>query len=206
MAAGNACWPGLSGPVRQVVLGWCRRPEKAASCSGDGVSGRFRCRPRGHSGSQRVVSQSGQGSATDGIGSDAREVRATSVVLLPSTPASVSIARKQLTADLSAAGVYGEAAGDAALVISELLSNSIKHAWPLPGEKVRAAWMVDDGSVEVQVSDGGGPTRPRQDYPPISALGGRGLGIVERLSEDWGIRADETGQTVWAVLPARACA
>jgi len=127
-------------------------------------------------------------------------------VLLPSTPASVSIARKKLTADLSAAGVYGEAAGDAALVISELLSNSIKHAWPLPGEKVRAAWMVDDGLVEVQVSDGGGPTRPRQDYPPISALGGRGLGIVERLSDDWGIRADETGQTVWAVLPARACA
>ena len=133
-------------------------------------------------------------------------MRATSVVLLPSTPASVSIARKKLTADLSAAGVYGEAAGDAALVISELLSNSIKHAWPLPGEKVRAAWMVDDGLVEVQVSDGGGPTRPRQDYPPISALGGRGLGIVERLSDDWGIRADETGQTVWAVLPARACA
>lgn len=124
--------------------------------------------------------------------------------MLPSTPASVSIARKQLTADLSAAGVYEEAAGDAALVISELLSNSIKHAWPLPGEQVRAAWMVDDGSVEVEVSDGGGPTRPRQDFPPVSALGGRGLGIVERLSDDWGIRADETGQTVWAVLPAAA--
>ena len=131
-------------------------------------------------------------------------MRPTSVVLLPSTPASVAIARKKLTADLSAAGVYPEAAGDAALVISELLSNSIKHAWPLPGEKVRAAWMVDDGSVEVEVSDGGGPTRPRQDFPPVSALGGRGLGIVERLSDDWGIRADESGHTVWAVLPADA--
>ena len=128
----------------------------------------------------------------------------TSVVLLPSTPASVAIARKRLAADLSAAGVYGEAASDAALVISELVSNSIKHAWPLPGEKVRAAWMVDHGSVEVEVSDRGGPTRPRQDYPPVSALGGRGLGIVERLSDDWGIRADESGQTVWAVLPAAA--
>ena len=128
----------------------------------------------------------------------------TSVVLLPCTPGSVAVARQQLTADLSAAGVYGEAAGDAALVISELLSNSIKHAWPLPGEKVRAAWMVDDGLVEVEVSDGGGPTRPRQDFPPISALGGRGLGIVERLSDEWGIRADDAGQTVWAVLPAPA--
>jgi len=186
------------------MLGWRCAAEKAASLTGYGASDRFRDRPRGHSGSQRLVSHRGYGSATDGIGSDAREVRATSVVLLPSTPASVSIARKQLTADLSAAGVYEEAAGDAALVISELLSNSIKHAWPLPGEKVRAAWMVDHGSVEVEVSDGGGPTRPRQDYPPVSALGGRGLGIVERLSDDWGIRADETGQTVWAVLPT-AC-
>jgi anti-sigma regulatory factor (Ser/Thr protein kinase) len=87
-------------------------------------------------------------------------------------------------------------------VISELLSNSIKHAWPLPGEKVRATWMVDCGLVELAVSDGGGPTRPRQDYPPISALGGRGLGIVERLSDHWGVRADPGGQTVWAVLPA----
>ena len=128
----------------------------------------------------------------------------TSVVLLPSTPASVAIARKRLAADLSAAGVYGEAASDAALVISELVSNSIKHAWRLPGEKVRAAWMVDHGSVEVEVSDCGGSTRPRRDYPPVSALGGRGLGIVERLSDDWGIRADESGQTVWAVLPAAA--
>jgi anti-sigma regulatory factor (Ser/Thr protein kinase) len=138
---------------------------------------------------------------TVGIGSDAREVRATGVVLLPCTPASVAIARKRLSADLSAAGVNGPAAGDAALVISELLSNAIKHAWPLPGEKVRATWMVDSGSVEVAVSDGGGPTQPRQDYPPVAALSGRGLGIVERLSDTWGVRADEAGQTVWAVLP-----
>jgi anti-sigma regulatory factor (Ser/Thr protein kinase) len=144
----------------------------------------------------------GTGSAADGIGSDAREVRATSVVLLPCTPASVAVARKRLAADLSAAGVFDQAAGDAALVISELLSNAIMHAWPLPGEKVQVAWMVDRGSVEVAVSDGGAPTRPRQDYPPVSALGGRGLGIVERLSEDWGVRSDDRGKTVWAVLPA----
>jgi anti-sigma regulatory factor (Ser/Thr protein kinase) len=123
-------------------------------------------------------------------------------VLLPCTPASVAVARKRLAAELSAAGVFDQAAGDAALVISELLSNAIKHAWPLPGEKVQVAWLVDRGSVEVAVSDGGGPTRPRQDYPPVSALGGRGLGIVERLSADWGIRSDEVGQTVWAVVPA----
>jgi anti-sigma regulatory factor (Ser/Thr protein kinase) len=137
-----------------------------------------------------------------GIGSDAGEVRATSVVVLPYAPASVAVARQRLTDDLSAAGVFGTAVGDAALVVSELLSNSIKHAWPLPGSKVQVAWMVEQGSVQVAVSDGGGPTRPREAHPSRSALGGRGLGIVDELSQDWGIRADGNGQTVWAVLPA----
>jgi len=124
------------------------------------------------------------------------------VVILPCTPSSVAVARQRLTADLSAAGVFGQAVGDAALVVSELLSNAIKHAWPLPGAKLQVAWMMEQGSVEVAVSDGGGPTRPRESRPSRSALGGRGLGIVEQLSRDWGIRADGIGQTVWAVLPA----
>jgi anti-sigma regulatory factor (Ser/Thr protein kinase) len=114
------------------------------------------------------------------------------------------VARRQLTDELSAAGVTGRAVGDAALVVSELVSNSILHAWPLPGEKLQVAWLVEPGSVEVAVRDGGGPTQPRQHYPAGSSLGGRGLGIVDRLSEDWGIRRDDTGQTVWAVLPAPA--
>jgi anti-sigma regulatory factor (Ser/Thr protein kinase) len=129
-------------------------------------------------------------------------VRATSVVLLPCAPASVGVARRRLTAELSAAGVFGQAVGDAALVVSELLTNSIRHAWPLPGEKLQVAWMVDQGSVEVAVSDGGASTAPAQRFPASSSLGGRGLGIVEHLSRNWGIRTDGTGQTVWAVLPA----
>lgn len=125
-------------------------------------------------------------------------------MLLPYAPASISLARRRLTADLSAAGIGGQAVGDAALVISELLSNAIQHAWPLPGAKVQVAWTVDGGSVEVAVSDGGGPTLPRQASPAPSALGGRGLRIVQQLSQDWGIKTDSGGQTVWAVLPAGA--
>lgn len=124
------------------------------------------------------------------------------MVLLPCAPASVSVARRRLSADLAAAGVFGQAVGDAALVVSELLSNAIKHAWPLPGAKLQVTWLMEHGSVEVAVSDGGGPTRPRPSRPPVSSLGGRGLGIVEQLSNDWGIRTDDVGQTVWAVLPA----
>jgi anti-sigma regulatory factor (Ser/Thr protein kinase) len=125
-------------------------------------------------------------------------------VLLPHAPASVAVARQRLTADLDAAGVVDAAVGDVVLVVSELLSNAIRHAQPLPGARVQVAWAVDDGSVEVAVSDGGAPTRPYPAHASVSALGGRGLDIVEYLARTWGVRADSQGLTVWAVLPAPA--
>jgi hypothetical protein len=75
--------------------------------------------------------------------------------------------------------------------------------------------------VEVEVSDGGGPTTPAVGEPTNWAIGGRGLGIVARLSLHWGVRAEEDGAqedgaqedgaqedgepetTVWAELPIR---
>jgi anti-sigma regulatory factor (Ser/Thr protein kinase) len=125
-------------------------------------------------------------------------------VLLPHAPASVAVARQRLTADLDAAGVVHAAVGDAVLVVSELLSNAIRHARPLPGARVQVAWAVDNGSVEVAVSDGGAPTRPYPAHASVSALGGRGLDIVEYLARTWGVRADSQGLTVWAVLSAPA--
>jgi anti-sigma regulatory factor (Ser/Thr protein kinase) len=123
-------------------------------------------------------------------------------VLLPYAPASVAEARQRLTADLVKAGILHAAVGDAVLVVSELLSNAIRHAQPLPGENLQVAWALDDDSVEVAVSDGGSPTRPQATHASVSALGGRGLDIVDYLSRRWGVRTDDTGLTVWAVLAA----
>jgi anti-sigma regulatory factor (Ser/Thr protein kinase) len=130
------------------------------------------------------------------------EVAASSVVLLPYTPSSVAVARRRLVADLMSAGIFETAVGDAALVVSELLSNALRHASPLPGAKVRVAWVLDGSALQVAVSDGGGLTIPRRTQAPQSAAGGRGLGIVENLSRRWGIRSDERETTVWAVLSA----
>lgn len=123
-------------------------------------------------------------------------------VLVPCAAASVAVARQRLTADLSAAGVVHAAVGDAALVVSELLSNAIRHARPLPGASLQVAWAVDDESVEVAVSDGGAPTRPHPGHASVSSLGGRGLDIVEYLARTWGVRTDPAGLTVWAILAA----
>lgn len=129
-------------------------------------------------------------------------MRTSSVVHLPCAPASVALARRALSDELRAAGVFDQAVRDAALVVSELLSNAILHAYPLPGERLQVAWAVDGTSVEVAVSDGGSPSVPHADHPSPSSLGGRGLSIVEHLSQNWGIRTDELGLTVWAVMPA----
>ncbi len=124
------------------------------------------------------------------------------IVLLPYAPASVAVARQRLAADLTAAGIFDGAVGDAVLVVSELLSNAIRHARPLPGANLQVAWAVDDDAVEVAVSDGGAPTRPTPAQPTISSLGGRGLDIVGYLARTWGVRSDDGGLTVWAVLAA----
>jgi anti-sigma regulatory factor (Ser/Thr protein kinase) len=125
-------------------------------------------------------------------------------VLLPAAPTSVGIARHRLTEELLAVGVLDADIRDAALVVSELLSNAIRHARPLDGSWLRVAWSVDGESIEVAVSDGGSATRPRPAHASRSSLGGRGISIIEYLSSTWGVRADDGMLTVWAILPARA--
>jgi anti-sigma regulatory factor (Ser/Thr protein kinase) len=101
---------------------------------------------------------------------------------------------------LAAAGIFGTVVDDTVLVVSELLSNAIRHARPLPGSKLLLAWALDNGAVEVAVSDGGAVTRPMLAQATVSSLGGRGLDIVAYLARSWGVRTDDTGLTVWAVV------
>ncbi len=137
------------------------------------------------------------------------EVTESSVLQLPFTASSVGVARRHLVSDLIEAGVCTSAVTDAALVISELLSNALQHAGPLPGARIRVAWDLDAGSVRISVSDGGGTTRPEFAEPTPTATGGRGLRIVARLSRRWGTLCDDEGTTVWAevlVLPLQTVA
>jgi anti-sigma regulatory factor (Ser/Thr protein kinase) len=118
------------------------------------------------------------------------EVATSSVLVLPYTPSSVGVARRRLIGDLTQAGVYEGTACDAGLVLSELISNALRHATPLPGRTVKVTWSLRQDSVEVAVSDGGGPTVPVASEPANSSIGGRGLGIVARLSLRWGVCVD----------------
>ncbi|GAB3990401.1 hypothetical protein GCM10029978_118190 [Actinoallomurus acanthiterrae] len=123
-----------------------------------------------------------------------------SVVFLPHAPSSVSGVRKRLCADLLASGVYEEVADDAAVIISELISNALRHARPLPSGDIRVSWSRDGDLIQLAVSDGGSMTEPRRTRAALSSLGGRGLSIVETLSEGWGVSHEDDGTTVWASL------
>jgi two-component sensor histidine kinase len=143
----------------------------------------------------------GSYSSTGGAG--CMKVGTSSERLLPYTASSVGVARRLLIGELTAAGVYEATACDAGLVISELTSNALRHATPLPGSMVKVSWMLGDDCLEIAVSDGGGTTVPVVNEPATNAVGGRGLGIVDRLSLRWGVfhRQDGGETTVWAALP-----
>jgi anti-sigma regulatory factor (Ser/Thr protein kinase) len=130
-------------------------------------------------------------------------------MVLPHGPAGIGEARRRLRKELYEVGAPDAVVDDAVLILSELLSNACRYARPIengngPAAGLRAAWRLDeDGLLTLEVTDGGGPTRPRLSSPSLTARGGRGLGIVGSLSLEWGVR-DTSGEvtevTVWAML------
>jgi anti-sigma regulatory factor (Ser/Thr protein kinase) len=159
----------------------------------DGVSDRFNWAFRSYRGDVT-------GSVRDEFRRPLGEVRTSSIVFLPHTPSSVSMVRRRLSAELLASGVYEETADDAAVILSELISNALRHARPLPSGDIRVAWSREGDLVQLAVSDGGATTEPRRARATLSSLGGRGLGIVETLSDGWGVLHEDSGTTVWATL------
>ncbi|MFG2599572.1 ATP-binding protein [Streptomyces sp. NPDC048462] len=138
----------------------------------------------------------------------AQEVPTSSSMAVPHGPAGVGQARHRMREQLRTHGVSDSVVDDAVLILSELLSNACRHGRPLGrhsdvGEgDVRAAWRVDrTGGLTVEVTDGGGPTRPVPATPSVTARGGRGLNIISALAKKWGVRDDSSGEvTVWVLV------
>lgn len=136
-----------------------------------------------------------------------QQVPTSSSMSVPHGPSGVGTARRRMRQDLRSGGAAEAVIDDAALVLSEMLSNACRHARPLAREEVRASWSQNAlGEVTISVTDGGGPTRPRPSTPSVTARGGRGLTIIRALAREWGVQEDEAPRaiTVWAILPARA--
>ena len=85
---------------------------------------------------------------------------------------------------------------DAALLVSELFGNSVRHSRSgAAGGTVTVAVSAGDGLVRVEVTDRSGPEVP-EPYPAgRDAEAGRGLQMVAGLAARWGWRRCG-GQTV----------
>lgn len=85
-----------------------------------------------------------------------------------------------------------------ALLVSELVTNSICHAGLRPGDPIDLQTDDAAGRLRLSVHDGGpGFDRPALvDRDPLAGSG-HGLGIVAALSERWGVDRDADGCTVW---------
>jgi anti-sigma regulatory factor (Ser/Thr protein kinase) len=119
---------------------------------------------------------------------------------VPWRATSVAQIRKALVDDLEGRDVPGAVIDEAEIVVSELVSNAIRHARPLADGNLRVHWKVMAGVVEVEVTDGGSDTTPRPAPRTIWAPSGRGLRIVRSLAHEWGVTEDRNGSTVWASL------
>ncbi|HEU0101138.1 MAG TPA: ATP-binding protein [Mycobacteriales bacterium] len=92
--------------------------------------------------------------------------------------------------------VDGDVLQDALVITSELVTNAVMHAGTASELEIR----LDDGVVELRVSDGDPRTPVRRRLLGGPAAQGRGLGLLAALAEQWGVDQRADGKTVWAVL------
>ncbi|MGW6979893.1 SpoIIE family protein phosphatase [Streptomyces sp. NPDC054932] len=110
---------------------------------------------------------------------------------LDTDPARVGDAR-HLVLDQLTAWDLDELAFSTELIVSELVTNAIRHA----GGSVRLRLIRAD-TLTCEVSDSSN-TQPRMRRARSSEEGGRGLYIVAQLSHRWGSRYTGEGKTVWS--------
>ncbi|MFN8035458.1 MAG: ATP-binding protein [Acidimicrobiia bacterium] len=119
--------------------------------------------------------------------------------VFPPVPASVAAARRFLRAALGRSGADPILVDDALLALSELVTNAVVHA----NTEFRVRVTVDAGVVRVDVLDSG-DGRPCPQPGGALDAGGRGLRIVDRVSDEWAIGEREDGSGVWfAMQPVR---
>jgi anti-sigma regulatory factor (Ser/Thr protein kinase) len=85
------------------------------------------------------------------------------------------------------------AAADVKLMVSELVTNSVKYGGT--GEISLALRSEESGHLHAEVADDGGRFVPRDRDRPATEIGGWGLFLVETLADRWGVR--EGGARVW---------
>jgi anti-sigma regulatory factor (Ser/Thr protein kinase) len=95
-----------------------------------------------------------------------------------------------------------EQLGDVRLLVSELVTNSLRHADLAPGESIVLNVELDDAVIRVEVADPGKGFELDGHAGDPDTVEGWGLYLVETLSDRWGVERTGTGaaNVVWFEL------
>ena len=96
--------------------------------------------------------------------------------------------------------VPAETASDAALAVTELVTNSVVHANVGPNAALTVELVTLDDRLRIAVIDPGSRLRPCILPPDPETPGGLGLLLIDRLCEAWGVRQDPKATSVWCEL------
>ena len=127
--------------------------------------------------------------------------------VLGADPGSARAARDFTVAILRRWGM-AERSPDIAIVVSELLTNALRHSLPGPGHArprrpIRLGLLQPGPCVLCAVADPG-KTVPALRTPSSLDETGRGLHLIRALSDQWGYTTpSQTGKVVWALFCPR---
>jgi integral membrane sensor domain MASE1/anti-sigma regulatory factor (Ser/Thr protein kinase) len=133
-----------------------------------------------------------------------RETNVAATAPAPGEPISVELepntrcpaeARTSLTP--LAASLPSQVYLDLSLLVSELVTNSVRHARLRPRDLIRLRVETSDRVIRVEVSDPGEGFGASIPEPIAGEPGGWGLFLTERLADRWGIDREAGWTTVW---------
>jgi anti-sigma regulatory factor (Ser/Thr protein kinase) len=125
---------------------------------------------------------------------DQGEPRSLCTGAFPAEPASIPASRHAL-AEFLAGRVADDPRSVAALLVTELASNALRHA--ATPFTIRAD--LTPCHLRVEVADGTGD-EPVELAPAPGEIGGRGILLVNRLADHWGSERTPDGKNVWFEL------
>ncbi|MEZ0235535.1 MAG: ATP-binding protein [Actinomycetota bacterium] len=125
------------------------------------------------------------------------------VVVLEPTPSAVRLARASV--DRLRDQLTERQLDDARLLVSELVTNSLRHAALTPDQSIELTLEVDAEVLRAEVRDPGEGFVHEPRAPDPESAAGWGLFLVSKLASRWGVQRDGSTR-VWFELPISASA
>ncbi len=138
---------------------------------------------------RRIDSPDGNGAATGPTSSRSIEAE------LEPGPGCPADAREALSP--LASGLATQVYMDLRLLVSELVTNCVRHARLSPGDPIRLRVERSERVLRVEVTDPGPGFEPETDQRTGDEAGGWGLFLTERLADRWGVDRQGGLTTVW---------